>query len=857
MANEPVTPTVSAGGAPHADAPGATVPITVTDSGVRDVGSAEGPDHGDAPLPARYRDLGRLARGASGDVRRVRDLLLGRVLVMKVLRWEHVDNPHIRARFVAETELTAQLQHPGVVPMHDCGAFQDGRLWFTMHEVRGRTFDNVLAELHAAAGPEGFRAAPSGWTFRRALDAFARMAQTVAYAHGAGIVHRDLKPANLMVGELGEAFVMDWGLARRLDGPESTRGGEGAAPAEDERRTQHGEVLGTPAYMPPEQARGERALHGPPSDVYALGAILYHLLAGRPPYQGSGLAAWRQVLAGPPVPVVEAARGGPPVDQELCAICERAMERDPAARYADAEALARQLVDWLDGAQRREHALGLLAKAQALLPEVVALRARAAEISAEARSGQASLRHFDPVEVKRPIWALEDEAARIRQAAALREAAWLQGVHGTLSMDPSLPEAHALLADHYRDQLVVAERAHRDEDAAQAEALLRIHDRGRHAAFLRGDGALSLVTDPAGAEVTLCRYVPRDRLLVAEPIRALGRTPIRQVMLPRGSYVLRVSAPGRAEVRVPVLIERGDHWDGVPPGESEPRPLALPSAEELGLDDCYVPAGFCWVGGDAEAPDSLPRGRVWIDAFVMRRFPVTNAEYLDFLNGLIAGGREEEALACVPRTPLGMSEGADERPLYERDGREGRFTLGGDEAAPRWAPDWPVASVDWHAARAYARWLSARTGQPWRLPDELEREKSARGADGRAYPWGDHADATFACVLESHEGVPTRVGVRAYAADESPYGVRGLSGNSRDWCANLWRRDGPRIAEARLILEEASPEDPEHRAVRGGGWSSALSFARAAARFGLQPGRRRATVGLRLARSFPGPARGI
>lgn len=837
----------------RADAPAPTIAPTVTDSGIRDIEPAEGPD---APLPARYRDLGRLARGASGDVRRVRDLLLGRVLVMKVLRWEHVGNPQIRARFAAETELTAQLQHPGVIPVHDCGVFEDGRLWFTMQEVRGRTFDSVIAELHAAAGPEGFRAAPSGWTFRRAIDAFARVAQTVAYAHGAGIMHRDLKPANLMVGELGEVFVMDWGLARRLDGPPSSaRRGEGEGLAKDDRRTQLGEVLGTPAYMPPEQARGERALHGPPSDVYALGAILYHLLVGRPPYQGSGLAAWRQVLAGPPAPIAEAVRGGPPVPKELCAIGERAMERDPAARYADAEVLARQVVDWLDGAQRREKALGLLAGAQALLPEIAALRARAAELLAEARIGRGDIRPYDPVEVKRPVWALEDEAARIRQDAAIREAAWLQAVHGTLSMDPSLLEAHAVLADHYRDQLVTAERARRNEETAQAEALLRIHDRGRHAAFLRGDGALSLVTDPEGAEVTLCRYVLRDRRLVAEPIQALGRTPIRQVMLPRGSYVVRVSAPGRAEARVPVLIERGDHWDGVPPGESEPRPLLLPRVEELGPDDCYVPAGFCWVGGDPEAPDSLPGRRVWIEAFVMRRFPVTNAEYLDFLNGLLAEGREEEARASVPRTPLGMTEVTDERPLYGRDGA-GRFTLGGDEAEPRWAPSWPVASVDWYAALAYARWLGARTGQPWRLPDELEREKAVRGVDGRAYPWGDHADATFACVLESHEGVPTRVGVETYPADESPYGVRGLSGNSRDWCANVWRHEGPRIAGARLVLEEAAPEDPEHRAVRGGGWSSALSFARAAVRFGLQPRRRRATVGLRLVRSFPGPARG-
>src|SRR6185503_904363 len=108
-----------------------------------------------------------------------------------------------------------QLQHPGIVAIHDRGVLEDGRLWFTMREVRGRTLGEVIDEVHAASRPQGFREAPSGWTFRRLVDAFARIAQAVAYAHRRGVVHRDLKPDNLMVGEFGEVLVMDWGLARR------------------------------------------------------------------------------------------------------------------------------------------------------------------------------------------------------------------------------------------------------------------------------------------------------------------------------------------------------------------------------------------------------------------------------------------------------------------------------------------------------------------------------------------------------------------------------------------------------------------------------------------------------------------
>jgi serine/threonine-protein kinase len=254
------------------------------------------------------------------------------------------------------------------------------------------------------------------------------------------------------------------------------------------------------------------------------------------------------------------------------------------------------------------------------------------------------------------------------------------------------------------------------------------------------------------------------------------------------------------------------------------------------------------VGGDREATDSLQAMRVWIDAFVIRRFPVTNAEYLAFLDDLVMQGREEEAVAACPRGQLGMGDAAGDRPFFGRDA-EGRFVAADDELGRPVRLDSPVVLIDWFGAVAYARWLAARTGLPWRLPDELEREKAARGADGRFCPWGDRLDATFACVIESHAGEPTRVSLRDYPLDESPYGVRGLAGNSRDWCGNPYRKEGPALHDARLYIEEASYDDPGHRAARGGAWSSALNFSRAATRFGMRPQMLRTTLGLRLVRS--------
>ena len=836
------------------------------------------------PLPGRYVDLGAVARGSFGEVRRVRDVVLDRVLAMKVLHADLSARPWIRRRFFTEVQITAQLQHPGIVPVNDHGELPDGRLWYAMKEVRGRTLGAILREIFEASSAEGFGATPSGWTFRRVVDVFARVAQTVAHAHRQGVFHRDLKPENVMIGELGEVMVMDWGLARRVapaareaedDGPDEAAGDASSAekqaprattdadstarpaasttappatsrrPAAEPALTRYGDVLGTPAYMPPEQARGARDLHGPASDVYALGAMLFHVLTGRPPYEGSGLEVVQRILMGPPPSIEETARGGPMVPADLARAAEHAMQREIAARCG-AEELATDVLAWLDGARRREEALHVVSHARAMEPEIAAMRARAAEIAAEADVLLASLRPFDPVEIKRPAWTKEDESERLRREALLVETAWLQAMHAALRIDPELAEAHAALADHYRARVTEAEAQQRAGDAAHFEVLLQAHDRGRHSAFLRGEGALTLVTDPPGAEVRLERYEERDRRLQPVDLGVIGRTPLRALPLSRGSYRLRVRAPGTAEVLYPVRIERDGHWDGCAPGESEPLPIALPPENELGPDDVYVPAGFSWIGGHASAGDALPRRRVWMDGFVIRRFPVTCAEWLSFLNVLVLARREEEALAACPRSQFGAAESRTVQKLFARDG-EGLFVLPSD-----WHPDMPVMLVDWHAASAFARWTAERTGRPWRLPNELEREKAARGVDERLLPWGNHPDATFACVAESHTGELARAPISAYPHDESPYGVRGLAGNVRDTCINVWKREGPEIVGGRLRLDPADPGDPSNRAAKGGAWGSPLASAWSAGRFASRPELCWKGLGVRLARTATG-----
>ena len=795
----------------------------------------------------RYKDLGVIGRGGMGEVRRVYDRILDRTVAMKILGTTLLDNGLARQRFMMEAGITAGLQHPGIVPVHDRGELPDGRLWYTMREVRGRTLAHVISSVHAVSADASWRPSDDGWTLRRLVEVLLRVTEAMAYAHRQGIIHRDLKPQNVMVGAFGEVQVMDWGLAMRIDrAPDVDLPFDRPGDDEPEPTPLLGQIVGTPAYMPPEQAMGIEPLTRS-ADVYALGGVLYQILTGLPPFVGTAQSVWRNTIEGPPPAVRERVHPEHPVlPDELVSICDRAMAREPDDRPPDGTALARALRSWLEGARRKEEAEAIVENAVELLPRARELRQRAVGLREAAEVELSAIASYDPPVRRYDAWAVQDEAAALERQAALVEVEWEQQIRSALTQFPELTSAHRLLADFYRDRLASAESARRREDVARFEALLKIHDRGIHSAFLRGDGRLTLVTDPPGARARLYRVVEVHRRL--EPIfeRELGKTPLRDVQLSRGSYVVRLEAPGRAVVDYPVYIERSGHWDGIRPGSSEPHPIRLPMRDELGKDDIYVPAGWFWSGGDPDAIEALPRRRVWIDGFVIRRFSITQREYLAFVNDLVARGRGDEALAVAP-----MRLAAEGKAVhYYARTPDGMFTFS-HEPADQSLED-PIYQITWFAAMAYAAWLAERTGAPWRLPDELEREKATRGVDGRLYPWGDTADAPWACALDTLGGTSPRwQPIHSFPEDVSPYGVRGLAGNTRDWCLNIWRREGPTVEHGRLIIEPAPlNEHEDYRAIRGGAWMANLHGARAAARFANRPQQHFSVLGMRLVRSF-------
>ncbi|MEC7949637.1 MAG: SUMF1/EgtB/PvdO family nonheme iron enzyme, partial [Myxococcota bacterium] len=568
----------------------------------------------------------------------------------------------------------------------------------------------------------------------------------------------------------------------------------------------------------------------------------------------------------------ESAPQGPALPPSLVAACERAMARDPADRFESAAGLAAELQAWLEGAKRQEEARAVVARAEDKAPEAAALRAQAATLRTEAAALLEDVADWQPEEDKLPGWEKEDAAAALEKQAELAELEEESLLRGSLTHAPELPEAHAALAARHRAEHEAAEAAR--QDTARAETLFRQHlaalpeghaDRAGHIAYLQGDGALTLVTDPPGAEVLLHRYVLHNRRLVARFERSLGTTPLQSVSLPMGSYLCVLKHPDRAEVRYPVAIGRGEHWHGVPPEGGDPTPIPLPRPGELGPDDRYVPPGWFACGGDPHQENSLSARRIWVDGHVFRRFPVTNTQFLAFLDALVAEGRTEEALRHAPRE-RGGTAGEQGALIYGFDGA--RFSLRPDADGDVWEPDVPVSMVDWHGAQAFAAWEAIRTGQPWRLPGELAWEKAARGVDGRFDPWGDGFDPSWASMRRSHPGRPLPTAVGAFRVDESPYGVRDMAGSMRDWCNDAFVEAGPPAASARNASATvdagppagAAPGDvadaagqASGRVYRGGSWFNLPLSTRVAFRGINPPVSRGDLLGLRLARSFPWP----
>lgn len=343
----------------------------------------------------RYKLIEELGRGGMGVVFKARDCQLNRLVAIKVVAEGKLATAGRQQRFLAETESAARLDHPGIVPLYDVGT-HDGVPYFSMAYVDG--YSLALRQSEKVLSP------------REAAHLVQVISNALQYAHEQGVIHRDLKPGNIMMTADGQPRITDFGLAKQLD--------------RDDALTATGEVMGTPSFMSPEQARGESHLVGPPADVYALGAILMWLVTGRPPFQAASLVeTLRQVVEAEPVPLRQL---NPDVHPDLQTICSKCLEKSPDKRYSTARELEEDLERFLNGepisarpVSRVERGLRWAKRkplAAALVIAVVVMVALLTGLGWVKRQADAAI-------ADATVKSLEADTARLRTTAAEQQAA--------------------------------------------------------------------------------------------------------------------------------------------------------------------------------------------------------------------------------------------------------------------------------------------------------------------------------------------------------------------------------------------------------------------------------------------------
>ncbi|MCC6737878.1 MAG: protein kinase [Planctomycetia bacterium] len=751
----------------------------------------------------RYRLGEKLGAGGLGEVLAAFDASLEREVAIKVIRG---NAPGDQAeRFARESKLAGSLEHPHIVPVYDFGSLgSDGkRLYLAMKRIRGRDLGKVLSAL--AAGDEEAR---REFTRTRLLQIFQDVCLGMAYAHDRGVIHRDLKPANIMLGDYGEVYVVDWGLARKV-GTAPEPAARAAVPAASAQLTLDGEIMGTPSYMSPEQADGRIQELDRRTDVYSLGAVLHEILTLRPPFEGkTAVETIRKVKLGGVAPPSRApAAGSAPIPPELDAICLRALSLRPGDRFQSALELHHEIQLFLEGAKTREREHRLAEEAVGRARGAMERRQRLAEAAkaaaARAKEVERGLGLADPD--KSALWAAQDRAKSLERESVEAFAEAVSALTVALSHEKDHAEARRLRAGLAWEKFLEAEARRDENEMVLRRREVELYDDGDFARLLRGDGALTLRT-----RAYPCRCLMDGREVRPEELARRGFHPFsgRNLGDPVGEPmdVLEPSAPVRLRVHGAACEPRG--VDGarvwayryeevgrrlvpVTPVPGEPGESAQPLVAKLFAPDSpYRPQGpGLYLGRTPVTKRALPMGS-WLLLVECDGFEPVRCPFV------------------VPRCSEWVQELTLWRPCEIPDGflpvAEGRFTWQGDPDFRTGGPGLPSDTDDYFIARhpvtcrEYAAFLDdlART-EPDAARRRAPRESQTTGAYWPGPPFAVSAARRL---------------VNSTADWEEDWPVFGVSWEDALACADwMRRRDGRCFTLPHELEWEKSGRGPDGR----------------------------------------------